>query len=156
MMSFTTAISTCMVKKFATTKGRASRAEFWWFQLFQYIIVIGSGILAIAFTKSEDVLLPLLGIFVLIMIIPNFCVRIRRLHDAGNSGWWILMGLIPYLGELLLFLQFCEKSNDGENKYGPNPYDAPLDEDGYNLKQEETKGHSIMEEQTEEVTNINI
>lgn len=157
-MSFTGAISTCMVKKFATIKGRASRAEFWWFQLFLLIIAIGWFSLIFAFTQSEDVLLPLLGIGIygLVMIIPIFCVRVRRLHDTGHSGWWILMGLIPYVGELSLLILLCGKSNDGDNEYGPNPYDAPLDEDGHDLNQEDTKNSSLMEEQTEEVTNINI
>ena len=71
--------------------GRACRSEYWWFFLFQFIVEI---ILLIAF--------PILYvIFFLVTILPYLAVAVRRLHDTGRSGWWMLIGLVPsYWGSL--------------------------------------------------------
>ena len=55
------------------------------------------------------------------MVIPTLAVGARRLHDIGRTGWWQLIGLVPFIGVLVLIIFFVLDSNPGDNKYGPNP-----------------------------------
>lgn len=63
----------------------------------------------------------LVAIFRLIIPLLSLSVMIRRLHDTGRSGWACLIGLVPFVGALILLLWLCEDSKPGENKYGENP-----------------------------------
>jgi uncharacterized membrane protein YhaH (DUF805 family) len=56
----------------------------------------------------------------LAVLIPSLAVSVRRLHDTGRSGWWILLGIIPLLGLVVLFFA-AQDSQPGDNQYGPNP-----------------------------------
>ena len=58
----------------------------------------------------------------LIIFIPSVALSIRRIHDMGQSGWWYLVVLIPYVGSTVLFVFFCLPSEKGQNKWGPNPH----------------------------------
>lgn len=74
-------------------------------------------------------------IYVLIVFIPSLAVTVRRLHDTGKSGWYILLNLIPYVGGLIIFIFTVMDSEPGENKWGPNPkedylYESEIDEIG--------------------------
>ncbi len=121
MVSFTEAIKTCLIKKFATISGRATRAEFWWFQLFIYLTLFI--LLIIGFFLGESggrTFWNLCVLFYIVMIIPNFCSRIRRLHDGGYSGWYLMWGLLPYIGGIIVFVALL-KGSDWHNEYGPDP-----------------------------------
>lgn len=126
MVSFTEAIEICLIKKFVTISGRATRAEYWWFQLFIYLSSFVMTFLAAVFADimgSKDAAQVGVGVgslYFIIMIIPSFCARIRRLHDAGHSGWYILWGCVPYIGGLIILIAELE-SSDLHNEYGPNP-----------------------------------
>jgi uncharacterized membrane protein YhaH (DUF805 family) len=101
------------LKKYAEFTGRASRAEYWLFFLFNFIVTLVASLVG-----GESLLLPLvwLGLF-----IPNIAVGVRRLHDINMSGWWLLINLIPFLGALV-FLVFCLiPGTVGENSYGDDP-----------------------------------
>ncbi|MFN3568205.1 MAG: DUF805 domain-containing protein [Caldimicrobium sp.] len=54
-------------------------------------------------------------------LLPYLAVTVRRLHDVGKSGWWILISLVPFIGLIWLLVLLCTDSQPGENKYGPNP-----------------------------------
>ena len=106
-----------VLKKYAVFNGRARRKEYWMFILFYVIIafvlaiidsVIGTGFL-------------LYGLYALAMLIPNIAVAVRRLHDTGRSGWFLLIGFIPLIGAIVLIVLFCMDSQPGDNQYGPNP-----------------------------------
>lgn len=110
-MDFPTAVRTCL-SNYARFTGRAARPEFWWFALF----VFGAS----AFLGLVDNLLwadvlgggqPLALVFSLAMILPHIAVAVRRLHDIGRSGWWLLIGLIPILGTLVLIYWFAQPSD---------------------------------------------
>ena len=95
------------LKKYATFTGRASRAEFWWFFLFQIIVLAITGM----FSGM------LYGIAALALLLPGLAVGARRLHDIGKTAWLLLIGLIPLLGALLLLYWFVQPSGPA-NEYG--------------------------------------
>ena len=61
------------------------------------------------------------GLAALALLLPNFSVAIRRLHDTDHSGWWLLIALIPIIGFIVLLVFYVRESDPGENKYGPPP-----------------------------------
>ena len=111
------------LKKYATFGGRAQRSEYWYFFLFYLLIFIALAIadsLLGSFNKSQGYGL-LSGLFCLAMAIPSLAVGVRRLHDIGRSGWWLLISLVPFIGAIVLLLYSVRDSEPGENVYGPNP-----------------------------------
>lgn len=105
-------------RSYATFSGRASRAEYWWIALVNIVVFGGFGALALSVgaatgtTTSTGVimgggaaagLIPM-GLWFLATIVPGLAVTVRRLHDANFSGWTILLGLIPYLGALIVLI----------------------------------------------------
>lgn len=106
-----------VLKKYAEFSGRARRKEYWMFFLFYFLIAIAIGIIeAIIHTGGV-----LGAIYALAMLIPGLAVTVRRLHDTGRSGWWILIGLIPVIGTIVLLVFMVLDSQPGDNEYGPNP-----------------------------------
>lgn len=111
------------LKKYATFSGRAQRAEYWYFFLFYILTFIGlSFIDGITGTFSEEAGIGLLsGLYSLAILIPSLAVGVRRLHDTGRSGWWLLVGIIPLIGAIVLLMFFLQDSVPGDNLYGSNP-----------------------------------
>ena len=107
-----------VLKKYAEFNGRARRAEYWYFFLFNIIISIVLGIVSSIIGDKSGVLGGLYGLAVLI---PAIGVGIRRLHDIGKSGWMLLISLIPLIGWIWLLVLLTTDSNPGDNQYGPNP-----------------------------------
>ena len=111
-MNFTQAITICL-RKYVDFTGRAGRPEFWWFFLFQVIVYVVASML------GETVyMLAALG-----LLLPSLGAGARRLHDIGKSGWWLLLGLIPLLGFLVLLYFFCQPSRES-NQWGAGPAGA--------------------------------
>jgi uncharacterized membrane protein YhaH (DUF805 family) len=97
--------------------GRASRPAYWWWFLFSILVAIGANIIdAILGTWGV-----VNGLAALALLLPGLSVSIRRLHDTDHSGWWILIGLIPIIGFIVLLIFYLRDSDPGENKYGPPP-----------------------------------
>lgn len=120
-MSFTEAIKS-VFSQYAGFSGRARRSEYWYFILFNMIApAILSGLAA---ATGSTIFNILSGIYGLAVLIPGLAVTVRRLHDIGKSGWWILLGLIPCIGEIILLIWTVKDSDPGENQYGPNPKEA--------------------------------
>ena len=111
------------LEKYATFAGRARRREYWCFFLFYLLIYFALSILDSlfgAFDHRRGVGL-LGGVFAVGMLIPSLAVGVRRLHDVGRSGWWLLIPVVPVIG-LLVLLVFALKDGDpGPNGYGPSP-----------------------------------
>ena len=112
-----------VLKKYATFSGRAQRAEYWWFYLISTLIIIGLSLIDQATgTLDEETGVGLLNsLYSLAILIPSIAVGVRRLHDTGRSGWWLLIGLIPVIGSIVLIVFFVLDSEPGENAYGANP-----------------------------------
>lgn len=111
LTNYQQAIITCF-KKFADFKGRARRSEFWYFELFCVLIS-----LVFSFFISED----MATIAMLVTLIPNIAVSVRRLHDIDRSGWWMLIALVPIVGVLLLLFWATQEGNPSTNQYGESP-----------------------------------
>jgi uncharacterized membrane protein YhaH (DUF805 family) len=105
------------LRKFADFTGRARRKEYWFFVLFNVLVAMG-----ISFVEA---LLGLGGflsmIYSLAMLIPGLAVGARRLHDIGRSGWWLLIGLVPLVGWIVLIVFALQDSEPHDNQYGPPP-----------------------------------
>ena len=105
--------------KYAQFNGRARRSEFWYFALFNFLIAAGLGIIDVF---AETMVLN--GLYSLAVLIPSLAVGVRRLHDTGKSGLWILIAFVPVVGTLILLIFLVQDSQPFENKYGPNPKDS--------------------------------
>jgi len=106
-----------VLKKYAVFEGRARRKEYWFFVLFNLIISFVLGFIEGLF-GGPGVLGAIYGLAVLI---PGIAVAVRRLHDTGRSGWWLLIALVPVVGFIVLLVFMVLDSTPGPNQYGPNP-----------------------------------
>ena len=98
--------------------GRARRSEFWYWTLFQIILGVIASILDRAvFDRNNGAFSVVVG---LALLLPSLAVAVRRLHDSGRTGWWLLIGLIPVIGTIVLIIFYVQDSQ-GDNKYGPSP-----------------------------------
>ena len=109
-----------VLKQYAVFTGRSRRQEFWMFVLFNFIVAVVLGIVE-GVIGSGGVLGSLYSLAVLL---PSIGVGIRRLHDTGRTGWWLLIGLIPLIGTIVLIVFTVQDSQPGANEYGPNPKEA--------------------------------
>ncbi|MCG6939936.1 MAG: DUF805 domain-containing protein [Thiohalocapsa sp.] len=112
-----------VLKKYAVFSGRAQRAEFWYFALFNTLIGIVLVLVDMALgTYSKDAGVGLFyGLYALGVLLPGIAVGVRRLHDTSRTGWWYLLVAIPLIGALVLLVFFVQDSTPGANQYGPNP-----------------------------------
>ncbi len=120
-MSFGEAIGSAFSHYF-NFKGRARRSEFWFFVLFNMVIGVFIYFLPIIYDAYD--LTPFFYLYLIYAIFtffPNLSVLIRRLHDTGTSGWYVLINLLPLVGSILLLFQLCQKGDEGTNEYGPDP-----------------------------------
>jgi len=152
-MNFIQSVKTCL-RKYANFKGRATRTEFWWFQLFFLLLMIGSVLLLmfLGYGISNDKF-DLAFVVEIFLFVPVLSVTARRLHDIGLSGWWQTPVVLIYLEDLGLFipnfrtlsvvvnitnaamsfwfviLLICIwRGNIWTNKYGPDPKSPDLNE----------------------------
>lgn len=117
-VTFKEAIVSAIQQNYCNFSGRASRSEFWWFQLFGFILGI---VIGIVFCWSEDIMNIASGIVSLGLILPNLGLIVRRLHDIGKSGWWFFLCFIPLIGIIILIVWWCKDSQMEQNEYGPVP-----------------------------------
>jgi uncharacterized membrane protein YhaH (DUF805 family) len=116
-MSFTDAIRS-VFSQYVGFTGRARRSEFWYWTLFQIIVGIVASILDRAvFDRNNAAFSVIVGLG---LLLPSLAVAVRRLHDSGRTGWWLLIGLIPVIGTIILIVFYVQDSQ-GDNKYGPSP-----------------------------------
>ena len=110
-VSFSDAISLAF-KNYVNFHGRSTRAEYWWFFLFTFTLSIVTQII-----DSFSSLGVTNFISSLIVLLPSLAVGVRRLHDIGKSGWWLLLWFAVIVGWVILLVWSVRKS-DGPNKYG--------------------------------------
>ena len=96
--------------------GRASRPAFWWWVLFLLLVDVAANLIDLAI--GVPIFSTIVGLG---LLLPNLSVSIRRLHDTNRTGWWILIGLIPLIGWIVLLVFYLQQSDAGENRFGPPP-----------------------------------
>lgn len=105
-VSFGEAVKNFFVKAF-DFNGRATRSEYWWAFLFNFLVSFVTGMIGGVIS----------GLVTLVFFIPGLSLGVRRLHDTGKSWVWMLLGLIPVLGVIILIVFYCQDS-DGDNRWG--------------------------------------
>lgn len=124
-MNMTTAVKT-VLGKYAVFSGRASRSEYWWWLLAMIILFTVLGIIDGALVApmlgfeafQPDAGQPVSFLVSLGLLLPNLAVSVRRLHDTDRSGWWLLLGLIPVIGTIVLLIFYVQPGNDDSNQFG--------------------------------------
>lgn len=106
-----------VMKNYAVFTGRARRTEYWMFVLVNFIVELALYVMAVAI----HALIFLYLLYALAVLIPGLAVAARRLHDIGRSAWWILIGLVPFVGWIVLLVFACIPGTTGANQYGPDP-----------------------------------
>lgn len=122
-ITFLSAIKICFTK-YAVFKGRAGRAEFWWFALFNAIVTFPLiALFFYTFLSSDYVvsnfILIIFRIYSLGVLLPSLAVTVRRLHDTGKSSWNLLWSLLSIFGFIILIVFYCQKGDKDANRYGP-------------------------------------
>jgi len=123
-MSFTDSIES-VIRNFANFSDRASRSEYWWFQLFFVVALATADFIDVMMSELAEVPFSWFGTIAFFgLIIPNLAVTVRRLHDLGYSGWFILLVFIPCVGSIigLVILVFMVVEGQSQiNDYGTVP-----------------------------------
>jgi uncharacterized membrane protein YhaH (DUF805 family) len=119
---------------YVTFSGRARRSEYWFWVLFVIIAIViataidgminpdlvttssGDGMYGVSATGGIVALIVSLALF-----LPGLAMTVRRLHDIDRSGWWILIGLIPLIGFIVLLVFYCTDGTQGSNRFGEDP-----------------------------------
>lgn len=112
-----------VLKQYADFSGRARRKEYWMFVLFNIIVSFMLGIVdALTGMTMLDGSIGTLGfIYTLAILVPSLAVGARRLHDIGRSGWWMLIGLVPVIGFIVLIVWYASEGTRGDNRFGADP-----------------------------------
>ncbi|MGD1897294.1 MAG: DUF805 domain-containing protein [Phormidesmis sp.] len=110
--------------QYADFSGRASRSEYWYFTLFNYIALIAIAVVSAILSNISEIFVFLIPIYLFGSLIPAIAVCTRRLHDTGRTGWLQLITVIPFvgmIGAIVLLIFLCQDSSFERNQYGPNP-----------------------------------
>lgn len=122
------------LRRYADFQGRSRRKEYWMFVLFIILCEIPLFIIGgltggltsgtsggHAGSAGSLIFCALLALFGLAIFIPALAVQIRRFHDQDKSGWFVLLGLIPFIGGLIVLVFMCLEGTRGANRFGPDP-----------------------------------
>jgi uncharacterized membrane protein YhaH (DUF805 family) len=106
-----------VLENYANFSGRARRSELWWYVLANTIIFVVLNIL----TNITDLFSLVASLYWLAVLIPGIAVGVRRLHDIGKKGLWLLIAFIPLIGGLVLIYWAVQDSHRGSNEWGVSP-----------------------------------
>lgn len=118
MNTFQTYFIDVLKSKYAKFDGRARRAEFWYFVLYNALFSLGCSIIDGLLFGGTPILST---IYSLAVLVPGLALSVRRLHDINKSGWFLLIALIPIVGAIWLLVLYTTPGTMGDNQYGPDP-----------------------------------
>ena len=102
-------------RRYVDFSGRSNRGEFWFWVLDSIIVSVALSLVeSLIFGQSQ----PLTSLWGLVTFIPSIALSVRRLHDTGRTGWWILLGFVPVIGWLILIWFYAQPPENGPNKWG--------------------------------------
>ena len=117
-ISFGDAIRIC-INKFVDFSGRASRAEFWYWYLFSFLVLIIPGWIMGATSGAIHTIFAIIyWILAAILILPSLAVAWRRLHDTGRAGGWWFISFIPLIGQIILIIWWATPGQPESNRFG--------------------------------------
>ncbi len=111
-------------KKLADFSGRAMRTEYWTWQFINGAIFLVLFYLSMPIWYNKPFFNGFYSFYMsvsMLTILPGLAVAVRRLHDVGKRGWWILLRCFPVVGDFWLFILALLDSQPGANRFGPNP-----------------------------------
>lgn len=108
-------------RKYAEFNGRAVRREYWGFVLLVALVSIVTALIDFSIGLGFAGYGPATIIMLLVLAVPGVAVTARRLHDFDFSGWWMLMGFVPYVGFVVMLIVGVYPGTRGENRFGPDP-----------------------------------
>jgi uncharacterized membrane protein YhaH (DUF805 family) len=111
-----------VLKQYAVFSGRARRTEYWMFVLCNVIVMLLLGMVDKLIGGDNELIS---SIYSLAVLLPSLAVAARRLHDTDRSAWWLLLGLIPIIGTLVLIYFMVCNGQQGPNRFGDAPKAAP-------------------------------
>ncbi|WP_148610921.1 DUF805 domain-containing protein [Aeromonas sobria] len=111
-----------VLKQYAVFSGRARRTEYWMFVLCNVIVMLLLGMVDKLIGGDNELIS---SIYSLAVLLPSLAVAARRLHDTDRSAWWLLLGLIPIIGTLVLIYFMVCNGQQGPNRFGDDPKAAP-------------------------------
>jgi len=121
-----------VLENYANFKGRANRSEYWYFVLFNVLLIFVPAF-ALGFLSdlvgAESFSIAAAAMYLIIFLgtfIPGLAVAVRRLHDLDKSGSWLFFYFVPFIGGIMLLVWLCSEGTIGNNKYGRDP-NAPED-----------------------------
>jgi uncharacterized membrane protein YhaH (DUF805 family) len=118
-----------VLRQYADFTGRARRMEYWMFHLVNLIIgLLLAGLDGVFHLDNNSGLLKiglLQGLYSLLVLLPSWGVGVRRLHDTGRSGWWLLIAIIPLIGWIVLIVFLATDGDRQPNAYGLDPKAVP-------------------------------
>ncbi len=129
-MTFADSVVYCL-RNYGKFRGRAGRAEFWWFALAFVMAVFLPAIVQVILIdldlwRAARILDYFHVIVILGGIVPFYAVASRRLHDTNRSAWWILIKFIPFIGGIILVVWLASRGSEGANEYGPQVTTAEI------------------------------
>ena len=97
-----------------TYRGRASQSAFWWFALAAFIIELALGGISDRSAVLGGILYLVIGLPIALAYIA---LAVRRLHDTNKSGWWWWIGLVPFIGWIVLLVFYLLPGTPGPNRF---------------------------------------
>lgn len=111
------------LKQYAVFSGRARRTEYWMYILFYFIFALVAAILdnVLHLTAYGFYTGPIYSLLALALFLPSLAIAVRRLHDIGKAGTWVLISFIPIVGAIWLLVLLCTPGIAGPNSFGEDP-----------------------------------
>ncbi len=112
----------CVTSKYFLFNARASRSEYWYYVLI--VLILNMSFKLLSFVPIVGAYSEIFWLLIsLFLLISGFNLTARRLHDTGRSAWWMLIMLVPFIGQFAFLYSMVEGGVLEENKFGSNPKD---------------------------------
>lgn len=154
MLDFKEAVNICIKQKLFVINDRASRSEFWWFALAEFLFAIAGIFVAAIFLGLglyfiSYIVIGVWSLGLIALIIPAFTVSVRRLHDIDFRGWWLLLTFVPF-GNLALLVMYVWPGTQGSNRFGADPLSNNLGNNQVSqINQTQSQFNSVEAQQTD-------